>query len=242
MTLGRLDYPREDIYLRLDSRHAPTRVRSCAKEPWTVDWLERFVTRGDTLYDIGANVGAYSLVAAKQADGEVRVVAIEPGYASFAALCENIILNGAADRIYPFGVTLGESTALAYFNYRDLESGSGLHSVGDRPFLEGPFVPIYRQPVLTFRLDELIEQFALPPPNHLKLDVDGAELEVLKGAGGVLRSSSLRSAMVEVNEEDAEAITELLTRNGLVLRSRHDPVTALGHWYGLFTRASGSTA
>jgi FkbM family methyltransferase len=234
MTLGRLDYPDEEIYLVVDSRYAPMRMKSCAKEPWTVDWLENVVGQGETVYDIGANVGAYSLIAAKLGR---RVVAIEPAYASFAALCENIIVNEASEAIYPLAVTLGPATELGYFNYRDVEPGAGLNSTGDRPFLNGGSKPIYRQPVLTYRLDDLVDQFALPPPNHLKLDVDGAEAEVLRGATRSLQSGALQTVMVEVNEDETDEVVDLLRESGMKLRQRYEPVTTHGHWYGLFTRA-----
>lgn len=237
MTLGRLDYPGADVYLRLDSRYAPMRLRSCEKEPWTVEWLETSLRAGDVLYDIGANVGAYSLVASRQAGGDVRVVAFEPGFASFAALCDNIIVNDAADRVLPLSVTLDDRTELGVFNYRDIDSGSGLHSTGDRRFLKGRFDPVYRQPVLLYRLDDLLATFDLPPPNHVKLDVDGAELSVLGGAEHVLSSSELRSLMIEVNEDEESAVVELLDRHGLELQARHVPATTHGHWYGLFGRA-----
>jgi FkbM family methyltransferase len=233
MTLGRLDYPAEEIYLVVDSRYAPMRMKSCAKEPWTVEWLEKVVGHGETVYDIGANVGAYSLVAAKLGR---RVVAIEPAYASFAALCENIIVNDESEAIYPLAVTLGPATELGFFNYRDVEPGSGLNSTGDRPFLNGRFKPIYRQPVLTYRLDDLVDQFALPPPNHLKLDVDGAEAEVLRGATRSLQSDAFQTVMVEVNEDETDEVVGLLEDNGLALRHRYDPITKHGHWYGLFAR------
>jgi hypothetical protein len=62
----RLDYDRADIYLRVTSKAETFRVKACAKEPFTIDWIHAHLAAGDVLYDIGANVGAYSLVAAKQ--------------------------------------------------------------------------------------------------------------------------------------------------------------------------------
>src|ERR671932_123659 len=59
-----------------------SRLRPVAKEPWTVRWLERSLRDGDVLYDVGANVGAYSLIAAALG---AQVVAIEPAYANYAA-------------------------------------------------------------------------------------------------------------------------------------------------------------
>ncbi len=236
LDVGRLDYPHDDIYLRLDSRYAPWRLRSCAKEPWTVAWIERWLEPGETLYDVGANVGAYALVAAKVAP-DARVVAFEPGYASFASLCENILLNDAAETVHPLPVALGASTCLTLFNYRELDAGAALHSLGD----DGGFVAAYRQPVLSYRLDDLVATFGLRPPNHVKLDVDGAESDVLEGARDLLTSETLRSLMVEVDGPAETAIVGRLAAAGLELVERYEPrQTRVGHspthWSGLFAR------
>ena len=74
----RLDFPDCDIWIRAESPAEKNwRARSCAKEPWTVDWLRGNVRPDEVLYDIGANVGTFALVAAKHL--RARVVAFEPG-------------------------------------------------------------------------------------------------------------------------------------------------------------------
>ena len=104
--LGRIDYGGADIVIGVTSRtEILSRLRPCAKEPWTVAWLERTLRAGDVFYDVGANVGAYSLVAAALGRAE-RVVAVEPGYASYAALCDNIVLNGRQDVVVPLPAVL----------------------------------------------------------------------------------------------------------------------------------------
>ena len=62
----RLDFPDCDIWIRASSPAEKNwRARSCAKEPWTIEWLRGAVRPGEVLYDIGANVGTFALVAAK---------------------------------------------------------------------------------------------------------------------------------------------------------------------------------
>jgi FkbM family methyltransferase len=235
ISVAKLDYPARDVYLRLDSRYAPGRIRACAKEPFTVAWLERWLRPGEVLYDVGANVGPYALLAASLHGSDVQVVAIEPAYATFAALCDNIVLNELGDRVFPLNVVLGADTELGTLNYRDLEPGAGMHSTGNRGFLEGPYEPAYRQPVLTYGLDDLLSRFPLPRPNHLKLDVDGSELDVLAGATQLLTSADLRTVMIEINQREAEQTVSLLVGRGLTLHERYDS-PAGDHWYGLFAR------
>jgi len=76
--VGRVDYAGAQIHLKLSSPQEVKRLTACAKEPWTIEWIETWLGPGETLYDIGANVGAYSLVAAEQHGGDVSVVAFEP--------------------------------------------------------------------------------------------------------------------------------------------------------------------
>ena len=73
------------------------RVAPGAKEPWTVAWLDDSVRPGDVVYDIGANVGVFSLIAAANLDGQGSVVAFEPGYANFSRLCENCTAPSSLD-------------------------------------------------------------------------------------------------------------------------------------------------
>src|SRR4051812_16333710 len=96
VTYGRLDYEPAEIHLGLTSRDEFHRLRSCEKEPWTVRWIEEYLKPGQVLYDVGANVGAYTLVAAI-AVPEARVLAFEPAPANFAALSGNLELNDVTD-------------------------------------------------------------------------------------------------------------------------------------------------
>ncbi|MBI4263994.1 MAG: FkbM family methyltransferase, partial [Acidobacteria bacterium] len=147
------------------------------------------------------------------------------------------------DRITPLPVALSDRTGLAVFSLRSLEPGSARHTLGDGPSEEGP--PVYRQPVMTFRLDDLIDELGVPPPNHIKLDVDGGELAVLGGASRALASPSLRSLLIEVSASMSDAITEVLCSHGLRLHSKVDVQNKAGDylvWYGLFTRNGGGAA
>ena len=94
-----------------------------------------------------------------------------------------------------------------------------------------------------FTLDDAIELFRLPPPHHIKLDVDGGELAVLEGASRTLASPALRSMLIEVSTSLSEAVTEVLERHGLRLDSKISVKNTAGEyavWYGLFARSAGS--
>lgn len=221
----RMDYERAPVYLNVDSwiEH-DFRLRSCQKEPGTVEWIESWFKPGDVFYDVGANVGAYSLVAFRFLKGQAKIYAFEPGFVTFPQLCRNIHLNDAAEVITPLQVALFDQTGLAAFHYQNLTTGGALHSLGapiDQCGQE--FQPVFTLSTLAYRLDEFVQQFGLPFPNHIKIDVDGNELQILKGAGDILRHPELHSILLEIDKEQSEAeITSLLDANEFVLHRRAD--------------------
>jgi len=221
----RMDYERAPIYLNVDSwiEH-DFRLRSCQKEPGTVEWIESWFKPGDVFYDIGANVGAYSLVAFRFLKGRARIYAFEPSFVTFPQLCRNIHLNNAAKVIIPFQIALSDQTGLADFHYQNLTTGGALHALGAPLDQRGQeFQPVSTLPTLTYRLDEFMQQFGLPFPNHIKIDVDGNELQILKGTDAILHHQELRSILLEIDKEQSRAeITSLLDANEFVLHRRAD--------------------
>lgn len=226
-----LDYAAATIHMRPSSRRiASMRLTPVAKEPWTVDWIERTVGDGDVLYDIGANVGDYALIAAKVGKKRAKVVAFEPGAATFASLCENIVLNDEAETIVPVPLVLGEASRMGTLGYSELQAGGAGHGLDAAS-------SVYAQPVLVAALDDLIERFELPAPTLIKLDVDGAEAAVLAGAGRTLSRPELRSLIVEVETANTDAVLRALEHFELVERfDTRDGVPLPDVWYGVFER------
>lgn len=210
-----LDYPKHKIYL-----YDNVRVPSCHKEPDTVCWIEGF-SKGDTVFDIGANVGTFSLIMSLYAD---QVYAIEPAFMNFDLLCRNISLNVKKSRISnnicPLNIALGKETALEILNYTTFKLGNSGHQIsGGRVF-----DPFFKQGILCFSIDSLIERFAIPTPNHIKLDVDGIEFAILKGADRTLSHPNLKSLLVETqNEHERDIITKYLQEKGFSLSGKFNP-------------------
>ena len=225
VVLRKMDYQRHDILLHVDSdiEHG-VRLISCQKEPETIEWIETFFNEGDTFFDIGANVGAYSLVASKFCHDNIKVYSFEPGFMTFPQLCKNIIANGCVDSIVPLQVALSDKTALDVFNYHNLIPGGAIHALGKPIDYKGDvFEPVFKQPVLSLRIDDLIKHFQIPVPNHMKIDVDGIEFDVLRGADKTLESPLVKSIILELEEgsKEAKTIIDYLAGKGLGFRSKH---------------------
>jgi FkbM family methyltransferase len=222
----RMDYKRHPIYLQVDSHIENTvRLNSCKKEPGTISWIEDYFKRDDVFYDIGANVGAYSLVAFRFLDSHIKIFSFEPGFSTFPQLCKNIHLNEAGEAIVPLPVALFDQTLITSFHYQNLLPGGALHALGTPLDQNGnPFQPVFSLPVLGYRLDDFIKQFQLPLPNHIKIDVDGTEYQILKGAEQILGRQELRTVLLEIDREDEifDKITNLLKEKGLFFHSKQD--------------------
>lgn len=221
----KMDYPKGDIYLNVSSGvEYGVRLHSCVKEPETIDWIQSFFKKGDVFYDIGANVGAYSLVAAKFLDGDIKVFAFEPGFATFSQLQKNVFTNSFSDCITPLQIALTDETGLQTFNYANTTPGGAMHALGEPVDYKGDsFVPVGKQSVLAYSIDDLVEQFHIPLPNHIKIDVDGIELKILKGAGECLRDPAVKTIIIELEDDDPEAkqIIDFVSSKGFTFKSRH---------------------
>jgi len=217
-----LDYDKHEILLANGMR-----TNSCESEPELVKWLETYLQPGQVFYDIGANVGAFALIAAKYHQDQVTTYAFEPATTNVLILVQNILRNHCEKSIIPMTCPLDREAKLATFNYyRDLTVGGSMHTFGDAIDYDGrPFEPCFRQLMLSTTIDDLVGSGKIPAPHHLKLDVDGLEFEILGGAKKVLQNDTTESVFVEVGQRFAESqLVSLLENCGFapVDTYRHD--------------------
>lgn len=189
------------------------------KEPMTVKWILDFA-EGDIFFDVGANIGTYSLMAGLRGH---KVFAFEPMGGTFCNLLENINLNCLDGTVTPFCIALTEKTDLGWLNIDSNEIGySGNQFNRTQNYLNEPLKIRQKVRALGFSIDDFIRIFDLAIPNHIKLDIDGGELDCLKGAEKTLTSKSVESVLVEVEETlegQSGEITRFLEEKGFVLRS-----------------------
>ena len=221
----KLDYDHGQIMLEITSKNEyQTRAHSCKKEPETVKWIETHFKQNEVFFDIGANVGAYSLVACHHLDRKLKVYAFEPGFMTYFKLCKNINLNNMQNEIIPLQVALSDKTKIEVFNYADLREGSSCHALG-KPVdqMGNMFTPKLTQYLMSYRLDDLIDEFNIPTPHHIKVDVDGVEYEILKGSEKILSSPELKTILIELQDgtEGGRKIKSYIREKGFIVSSKH---------------------
>ncbi|MDP8297812.1 MAG: FkbM family methyltransferase [Candidatus Orphnella occulta] len=202
---NKLDYDKDSIYL-----HDNIRLGACKKEQETVKWIEGF-GKNDIFFDIGANIGAYSLIASNYVK---KVYAFEPSVFTYNVLTKNIYTNKRAN-ITSFNIALSDSKKVGEFIYSSVVAGSSCHSF-DKKLKEESL----RQEMLSYSIDELIKDFDIPSPNHIKIDVDGAEFKILEGAVKTISESNFKSLLVEA-DEDSKQLFDFLDSLGLEKKQRH---------------------
>ncbi len=200
-----LDYEGFPVKIWVRNKFEQNRLQSCAREPDTIRWIEG-MKEGSILYDVGANIGAYSLIAAMRG---IKTFAFEPGFANYHTLCENITLNGNAAmfNLKAFRVALNEHPGKGHLEYSDREPGAAIHILkygGDE--------------FNVHTLDTVSRELNIQEPDYIKIDVDGGEEGVI--AGGLQVLCKCKSALIEVDPASEAPIIEQMDKMGFVEASR----------------------
>ncbi|PQA76623.1 FkbM family methyltransferase [Rhodoferax sp. TS-BS-61-7] len=192
------------------------------KEPETLEWIDQYGGDG-VLFDIGANVGLYSIYYAKTKPG--RVYAFEPSVFNLALLAKNINANQVQDKIRIVTNPLTAQNEFANFNLQVTDEGGALSAFGVEHGQDGkPLQKVLSYQTCGFSLDYLIEQHIVPDyPSLIKADVDGIEHLILRGARKTLAHPQCHTVLIEVHT-DFEALSKevpaILTEAGFQLTTR----------------------
>ena len=158
------------------------------KEPETIAWIQSFAD-GDCLYDVGANIGMYSLYACRLFPNSA-VVAFEPQWSNYMAATLNAALNGF-DHMSVLFEGVSDHSGYSRFEYRSAEAGSSGGQVGTT----GDY---------TVRICSLDDFSAKAErPDHIKIDIDGQEAKVIEGMKGLIADRAFKSCLIEIERGDA---------------------------------------
>ena len=145
------------------------------------------------IYDIGANVGTWSVLA-KALVPDARIEAFEPLPKHQTEFLRNC--KGIAD-ITLHSVALGSDNATGTFHVTDFSDASSLLQPTEATWAQFGVREVQQFPLSVVRLDDYRRERQLPPPDLIKLDIQGFELEALRGAPECLTSA--KAVIAEVS-------------------------------------------
>jgi FkbM family methyltransferase len=193
------------------------------RETEVLDFIDSIPSDG-VLYDLGACEGRFALYAALR---NIRCYAFEPEAMNFAAMLRNIELNGDRARalITPLNLAVGDRAYTGNLKIAQPWAGGHQKVLDDgssRVDLDFNFTT--DQKVRVVALDDFASEHALPPPDFLKVDVDGSERAFIKGSIRTLQCKQLKGIMFELHERDTGygEIISSLQGSGFAIRARFE--------------------
>lgn len=159
-------------------------------EYYEMKFVKKIIRNQDVVIDVGSNLGSYALIAASSI-GEGHVYALEPSRRVYKDLVVNIKLNGFEKNISTFNIAAADGQALVGF------------TDSPRPELSHVSYNIKggNRKVKATSLDKFVDFHAVKKIRLLKIDVEGYEYKVLKGASGILRRGAVDYLLIELNQD-----------------------------------------
>jgi len=165
--------------------------------PFETHLVRTLLKKGDVFIDVGAHIGWYALNAAQVVGSKGKVYAFEPNISVFEVLKRNKSLNHFQN-LFPESIALSNKTGKREFWLGDDMGGSFVKKNTERLTIDGRKVT--KTNVQTISLDKFCEINNIQNIKMIKIDVEGAELDVLKGSYNILKKQS-PYLLIEVIEE-----------------------------------------
>lgn len=159
-------------------------------------FVTKFLKPGMVFFDIGANFGQYTLFGAKCVGPNGKVHSFEPSNRMFAELTFNVGINGFSDICILNNVALSNKEGIARLS--KYENGCEVYgSLGNQNRLSDSFILGYEE-VKTVTIDSYIQRHNINHVDFVKMDIEGAELLVLKGANELLNRADSPTIVLEM--------------------------------------------
>lgn len=181
------------------------------KEPETIYFLDNFLKENDIFFDIGANVGVFTLYAAKKYE-KIKIYSFEPEVSNLALLKENIFENNVTEKVITYGTAISDFTGLSKLHTQDLTTGSALHTENTEDIKksdEGNRPILWSEGVHAVTLDYFCDELNIIP-NVIKIDTDGNEKKILMGAKKILKNPSLKAIIIEMPVDEINYCQSIL--------------------------------
>lgn len=189
------------------------------KEPETLEWIDN-LKKDSVFWDIGANIGLYSIYAAKQKN--CRVFSFEPSVFNLELLARNIWLNDLTAKITIVPLPLSNHIAINKLNMSTMVWGGALSTFGSEIGHDGKNMKkMFEFVTIGLSMEDAVNKLKIPAPDYIKMDVDGIEHLILSGGKKIL--STVQGIIVEVNDdfrEQADTVNRILIQAGFKLKEK----------------------
>jgi FkbM family methyltransferase len=174
------------------------------REPEILDWIDRFA-KGCTFFDVGASFGTETLYAALKVEGPEKIIAFDLALESSFNLAYNISINNI-QKVDQYYLALSNNFGLHCF-----QEPSQYHFVKGRTKYE-----MVAYNTLSISLDQFVNMAQLFP-DYIKIDVDGAEENLVLGMKETVQNPKLRSVAIEVSDKSEPAVTHFFKNAGFTI-------------------------
>lgn len=191
------------------------------KEPETIDWLNENGSKYNCLFDIGANLGLYSIYYAKKFDA--KVFSFEPSFKNLELLARNIRLNSLQEHITVISNPLTDKFLVSKYFQGDFKAGAAEASFDNKKYIQehetkNKHIGVNKEKIfyntLGISIDNLIDKNLIDLPKLIKIDVDGNEIEILNGCTNLLKKNKKVSILIETRSLTEKLVTQKLTDHG----------------------------
>lgn len=183
-------------------------------EPELQAALREFLHPGQTVYDVGANIGYISLLMARRVGPTGRVFAFEALPANVERIRANLALNRLSNVSVVSGAVLDKTSRVSFFVHDSVGMGKAAGSAGRRD-------EHYRAEISVpgFSLDDFVYGQGNPPPAAVKMDIEGGEVLALPGMRRLLQEHHPLMLLELHGPESEQAAWGTLTAAGYTLRA-----------------------
>jgi FkbM family methyltransferase len=172
------------------------------KEPETINWINSFKKKKIIFWDIGANLGLYSIYAAIK-HKNIFIYSFEPSVNNLRILSRNIFINNLEKKIIINQIPLtNKKNKYLTMSQRSFIEGDALNTFGEKFNFEGKKMKsTHNYQIYGTTIDSLVNTKSTQLPNYIKIDVDGIEHLILSGGKKLLKNKNILSIIIEINDK-----------------------------------------
>ena len=193
---------------KLSSYRASTYL---SKEKDTILWIDKFGSKKNIFFDVGANVGIYSIYYASLY--KAKVFAFEPQYNNVTLFSRNVKLNNLQNYVTIIPNPLYKNNKIDFLisSSNNEAASASTTFIKKNNYISKNFG---KKLTLSYSIDFLVKNNLIPMPNIIKIDVDGNELDVIKGARRTINEKKCKSILIEkTNRISDHLIDRILSKS-----------------------------